>query len=154
MLVITGGEPMLQQPALLPLLQLARSEGWRVEVETAGTVKAIGRVNDLVTQFNISPKLSSSGNPVQERYRPETLDSFNATGRAVWKFVAVSLDDLTEIDQLVSRHSLHPVFVMPEGTEPEEISLRLELLAEQILARGWNLTTRLHIMLYGNRRGV
>jgi hypothetical protein len=43
---------------------------------------------------------------------------------------------------------------MPEGVTVDALSRHSQTIAEAVVARGWNLTTRLHILLYGNRRGV
>jgi hypothetical protein len=43
---------------------------------------------------------------------------------------------------------------MPEGVHADVVVNRSKALVEAVLARGWNLTTRLHVLLYGNRRGV
>ena len=154
MLVVSGGEPLLQQRRLLPLLRALRSRGVRVEVETAGTVAPLPDVSECVAQFNVSPKLSNSGNAEQRRYRPDALDALQRGGTAIWKFVAVDERDLDEIAVMVQRHALTPVYVMPEGTSPEVVMARSRALADAVLARGWNLTSRLHVLLYGNRRGV
>ena len=154
MLVITGGEPMLQQRRLEPLLRLAHANAWRVEIETAGTVAPNEHIGDLVTQFNVSPKLANSGNHLHKRYRPDILNAFQATGRAAWKFVATTPQDLDEVEAIVQRHQLQPIYIMPEATDAEALTGRLRLLAEDVLARGWNVTTRLQIALYGNQRGV
>ena len=154
MLVVSGGEPLLQQRRLLPLLETLAHRGVRIEVETAGTVAPSPAVSDAVAQFNVSPKLSNSGNAVQRRYRPAVIDALQAGGRAIWKFVAVDESDLVEIEQLVRRHGLAPVYVMPEGVTAEVLVVRARALAGGVLSRGWNLTTRLHVLLYGNRRGV
>jgi 7-carboxy-7-deazaguanine synthase len=154
MLVISGGEPLLQQRRLLPVLQRMVQRGVRIEVETAATVAPLAEVAAAVAQFNVSPKLSNSGNPLQRRYRPLVLDALQASGKAAWKFVAVGPQDLVEIDELVARHRLAPIYVMPEGTTAEVVTERMRALAGDVLARGWNLTSRLHVLLYGNRRGV
>jgi len=153
-LVVSGGEPLLQQRALLPVLECASQAAWSIEIETAGTVAPDADTIALVSRFNASPKLVNSGNTVTERYRPEVLDALQRSGKAAWKFVAQTLPDLDEIGALVDRHSLAPVYVMPEGIEPDVINARAQALAEGVIARGWNLTTRLHILLYGNRRGI
>jgi organic radical activating enzyme len=154
MLVVTGGEPLLQQRRLLPLLQRRAARGMRIEVETAGTVSPSAELSACVAQFNVSVKLASSGNPVQRRLRPQAIADLRATGRAVWKFVAVEVADLDEIAALVEEHGLNPVYVMPEGTDAATVLARSRELAEPVLARGWHLTSRLHVLLYGNRRGV
>ncbi len=154
MLVITGGEPLLQQAALVPLLRRGRLAGWRMEIETAGTIDPLTELAALVDQFNVSPKLANSGNPKSDRYRPGSIDALAATGKAVWKFVVTDVEDLDEIGALVDGHRLQPVYVMPEGISPDVVRVRSQQVAEAALARGWNLTTRLHILIYGNRRGV
>ena len=154
MLVVSGGEPLLQQRRLLPLLQRFVARGMRIEVETAGTVSPAAELVEVVAQFNVSPKLENSGNLLQRRYRAAALDDLQATGRAVWKFVAVAPADLEEIEVLVQRHRLAPVYVMPEGTSAEAVIARSRALADPVLARGWSLTSRLHVLLHGNRRGV
>src|SRR5207249_1028716 len=72
MVVITGGEPLLQQRYLPPLLDVVRQRGWRVEVETAGTLTPTDALV-AVDQFNVSPKLANSGNDVDRRYHPDVL---------------------------------------------------------------------------------
>lgn len=153
-LVVSGGEPMLQQAPLAPLLERARDADWWVEIETAGTVIPAASTLECASRFNVSPKLENSGNTLEERYRPAALDALQASGKGAWKFVVQDIADLDEIAELVDRHSLSPVYVMPEGIQPDTITARSQWLAEEVLARGWNLTTRLHILLYGNRRGI
>ena len=153
-LVVSGGEPMLQQHQLVPLLERAATAGWWVEMETAGTIAPELALLPLVSRFNVSPKVENSGNDLGDRYQPAALDALQSSGKAAWKFVVESPDDLDEISELVHRHRLSPIYVMPEGIRPDVITSRSQDLAESVLARGWNLTTRLHILLYGNRRGV
>lgn len=154
MLVVSGGEPMLQQDRLVCLLVQAHAAGWWIEIESAGTIAPVQELAHLVDRFNVSPKLENSGNAPGERYVPAVLDAFQATGKAAWKFVAVEEADLVEIAVLVERHRLSPVYVMPEGVTPEALTHHTQAIAEGVLRHGWNLTTRLHILLYGNRRGV
>ncbi len=154
MLVVSGGEPLLQQTRLVGLLAKAHGVGWWIEIETAGTIAPIPELVGLVDRFNVSPKLENSGNRPEERYVPEVLDLFQATGKAAWKFVAIGPPDLIEIAVLVDRHRLSPVYVMPEGVTAEALACHAQAIADDVLRRGWNLTTRLHILLYGNRRRV
>jgi organic radical activating enzyme len=154
MLVVTGGEPLLQQRVLTPLLRECADRGLRIEVETAGTIAPLDAITQHVSQFNVSPKLANSGNPLTKRLRPEALDRLQGTGKAIWKFVVTQLSDLQEVDDLVSQYHLFPIYVMPEGTSADTVLARSRELADPVLARGWNLTSRLHILLYGNRRGV
>jgi organic radical activating enzyme len=150
LVVITGGEPLLQQRQLGPLLAACEERGWRVEVETNGTVAP--RIS--VTQWNVSPKLANSGVPVERRYRPAVLRAFEATGRAVFKFVVTGPGDLDEVQTMVEECGLANVWIMPEGTDGATVAAGLASLAEPVLARGWHLTSRLHILIWGDRRGV
>lgn len=151
-LVVSGGEPMLQQEALAVLTRRLHAEGWWTEMETAGTVAP--RDPELVRAYNVSPKLASSGNPRPERLRMDALTALRDTGRAAWKFVVTAREDFAEIDELVQQLGLAPVYVMPEGTDAATVRARLAEIAEPAVARGYYLTPRLHILVHGDRRGV
>jgi organic radical activating enzyme len=153
MVVVTGGEPLLQQRALEALLVAVKERGWRVEIETAGTI-APAMADGLVDQWNVSPKLANSGNPWERRYKPDVLRAFQATGHAVFKFVACEASDLDEVDTMVEECALGDVWIMPEGTDAATLERRSHELADDVIKRGWNLTTRLHILVWGDRRGV
>ncbi len=151
--VVTGGEPLLQQRRLVPLLAACRRRGWAVAVETNGTLAPDPEVVARVAAFNVSPKLANSGVPVDRRLCPDALRALAATGRAVFKFVATSPADLDEIAALVDDHGLRPVWVMPEGTDAATVGAGLAALADGVVARGWNLTPRLHVLAWGDERG-
>jgi 7-carboxy-7-deazaguanine synthase len=151
--VITGGEPLLQQRRLLPLLQVCAERGWPVEIETNGTLSPDEALVPLVARWNVSPKLANSGVAAKRAIRPQTLAAFQATGRAVFKFVVAEPDDLDEIAELVRLHDVGPIWIMPEGTDPSTVLSRSRRLADPVLARGWNMTTRLHTLLWGDQRG-
>jgi 7-cyano-7-deazaguanosine (preQ0) biosynthesis protein QueE len=153
MLVISGGEPLLQQSHLPPLLTTAKQRGWWIEVETAGTLAPTSAV-DAVDRFNVSPKLASSGNPHDRRYKPHVLRTFEASGRAAFKFVACGETDLDEIAAIIDDCGLTNVWVMPEGTDAAMVTERARRLAPSVLERGWNFTTRLHVLLWDDKRGV
>ncbi len=151
LVVITGGEPLLQQRHLVPLVDECVRRNWRVEVETAGT---IAPTLDGVDRWSVSPKLANSGMSVERRRKPDVLRAFAATGRTIFKFVVVESTDLDEVAALVDECGLRDVWIMPEGTDPETVLRGLRDLAEPVLARGWNLTPRLHVLIWGDRRGV
>jgi 7-carboxy-7-deazaguanine synthase len=153
-LVISGGEPMLQQEALMPLINVLKSQGWWVEIETAGTIPI--QPQFYVDQFNVSLKLKNSGNPVELRRNEKAITSFRNFLHATFKFVVCDLDDLIEIDELVETFILPPrrVYIMPEGTDAVSIQSHAQAVAEETIRRGFNLTTRMHIQLYGNQRAI
>lgn len=153
LVVVTGGEPLLQQRRLVPLLEASAERSWRVELETNGTIVPLPQVVDGVDQFNVSPKLAGSGVPAERALRPEALAALVESGQAVFKFVAADPADLDEVAAVTERYSLAPVWIMPAGTTPEEVLRVGRDLADPVLARGWRLTTRLHILLWGDQRG-
>ncbi|HVM10305.1 MAG TPA: 7-carboxy-7-deazaguanine synthase QueE [Acidimicrobiales bacterium] len=155
LVVITGGEPLLQQSHLPPLLAALRRSGMRIEIETAGTLPPAEDVVALVDRFNVSPKLATSGNPLERRYKPDVLRRFAGTGKAAFKFVATGEADLEEIDTIVADCGIDGagVWVMPEGTDPAAVVAGARAIADAVLARRWNMTTRLHVLLWGDERG-
>lgn len=154
LLVVTGGEPLLQQQALPPLLAAARARGWRVEVETNGTIVPSAAMVALVDGWNVSPKLGNAGITVERRLRPTALQALVATGRAVAKFVASGPADLDEVAEVVGLAGFREVWVMPEARDAETLARALAELAPAVLSRGWNLSNRLHVQLWGDTRGV
>lgn len=151
LVVVTGGEPLLQQPALAELARLCAPA--RVQVETNGTIAPASEVTEAVDLFVVSPKLANSGVPIGQRIAPMALATLVATGKAQWKFVATDVTDLDEIAGLQDEFGLRPVWVMPQATTPAAVLDGQRRLAEAVLARGWNLSTRLHILLWGDERG-
>ena len=71
-LVISGGEPLLQQRELAPLAASLQSRGFYSEVETNGTLAPLPEMVEGISQWNVSPKTANSGN---SRDRPGELRS-------------------------------------------------------------------------------
>lgn len=157
-LVITGGEPLLQAPALARMLTalLELRPGLQVEVETNGTVVPPPGFDTLVHQYNVSPKLAHSGNPSALALIPERLAAWAEEPRAFFKFVIASEDDLAEVRELHSRYSLPAarIFLMPEGTDSATLRARERWLAAAAMENGFRLSDRLHIHLFGDTRGT
>lgn len=152
-LVITGGEPLLQQPALEALTR--ELSEFVFEIETNGTVAPSAALIAVVHQWNVSPKLASSNVSLNRRRKLDVLDTFRDTGRAWLKFVVCGPGDLGEIEQLVdsARWPADRVILMPEGRTPALLSERSPEVAQAALARGYRFSTRLHVMLWSDVRG-
>lgn len=153
LVVITGGEPLIQQQGLIELVTTLTDTGRRVEIETSGTVAPVPALVAAVSTFNVSPKLANSLVPYQRRIRPAALAALAATGKAVFKFVARGPDDLGEVAELAKRFSLEPVWIMPEGVTAERVVAGMRELADEVLVRGWHLTGRMHVLVWGDARG-
>lgn len=159
MLVITGGEPLLQANALELFL---KDLNWRIsnlyiEIETAGVIfnEELSTCGNI--SFNVSPKLENSGNPKFLRYKPEILSKFNKLaygGEAIFKFVVSNEQDFVEIDEIVSDIGIdnNSVYIMLEGATMDEQQDKFYLVPE-IIKRRYNFSPRIHTMLWGNKRG-
>lgn len=149
-MVITGGEPLLQQRKIIELLKYLPE--WNVEIETNGTITPLPGL--CRHQFNCSPKLENSGNSQQTRYKQDVLKTINSFPSSWFKFVAVAFSDLKEIDQIVSDCGLYPnkILIMPEGQTKEEVSEHADILSSEVLKRRWNLTLRNQLIWFGPKR--
>jgi 7-carboxy-7-deazaguanine synthase len=157
--VITGGEPMLFAPTVA-LSQALKSRGLHITIETAGTIYQPVAC-DLMS---ISPKLANS-TPTEEphasrhekiRYQPEIILRLMHEYDYQLKFVVASPEDLSEINTILEETNAdrYRVLLMPEGTTPEKTRERGQWLAEICKRDGFRYSPRLHVDLWGDKRGV
>ncbi len=158
--VITGGEPMLV-PDVQELTRLLHDDGRCITIETAGTVD-LDVTADLMS---ISPKLSNS-TPVntdwQKRHddrrdRPDVIQRLITDYDYQLKFVVDAPADLAEIEQWLVRFprvSGENVYLMPQGVDIDVLNAKLEWIGPEATRRGWRVSKRLHIELFGNTRGT
>lgn len=154
-IVFTGGEPLLQQPALAALCsQLGAA--YHVEIESNGTVALTGALAPHVHQLNLSPKLSHSHNGERDRLKPEVLAAYAGDSRAWFKFVVAHPQDVAEVEALAAGVGIQAerILLMPEGVTSAAVRERLAWLAPLAVARGYRVSDRLHIHLYGDTRGT
>jgi 7-carboxy-7-deazaguanine synthase len=160
--VVTGGEPMIA-PGIVPLTGRLREAGLHITVETAGTVFAPVAC-DLMS---ISPKLAHSTPHAREggrwasqherlRIQPEVLRHLMTAYPYQLKFVVAQPEDLDEIRALAAQLGAESsrVVLMPEGTNADLLRQRGAWMAEVCKQEGYRFSPRLHIELWGNRRGV
>ena len=151
--VITGGEPL--ESALFPPLAAALADrGYVVEVETSGT-RAPADEADAGIQWNVSLKLSSSGVPEDTRINPAAIRAFRARG-AWWKFVVSEPAEVGEVLGLAERFALprERILLQPEGLRTEALAARTLWLVEACKTHGFRFSPRLHILIWGAKRGV
>lgn len=160
--VITGGEPMIA-PDMVDLTRKLRELALHITIETAGTSYSPVEC-DLMS---ISPKLSNSTPREREggrwtavherlRYQPEILKRLVAEYAHQVKFVVTGLEDLEEVAAIVRELAVprSAVVLMPEGTDREILRGRGQWLAEVCKREGYRYSPRLHIDLWGDKRGV
>lgn len=156
--VVTGGEPMIA-PHVGELTERLRSAGMHITIETAGTVWT-----DVACDLlSISPKLRNStpegpfaAQHERLRIQPAALTRLIASHPHQLKFVVAEPSDIGEIRALVEelRVSRQHVILMPEGIDAEVLRERSKWVSELCKAEGYRFSPRLHVELYGNRRGV
>ena len=165
--VLTGGEPMIA-PDLHALAAEIRKLGHHITLETAGTVAPTGIACDLAS---LSPKLLNSAPDATQhptwrrrheatRWQPDVIRAWLDRGEGTYqfKFVVTSPADVAELEEMLASLQRdiprHKVLLMPEGVTPEALQARSAWLSELCKARGYRYAHRLHVELYGNRRGT
>ncbi len=155
-LVLTGGEPLLHQKLLAPILSNLKRSGFFIEIETNGTITPSAEMIALIDCFNVSPKTSNSLVDGKVRIRPDGLQTLIGSRKAWFKFVVCDAQDLVEIEEMISRFAIprDRVLLMPEGTDAAALLERSRWLVEICVQKGFRFSPRLHILLFGNRRGT
>jgi 7-carboxy-7-deazaguanine synthase len=151
LLVVTGGEP-LEHPGLDALLIAAVARWPRVEVETSGLFPPPFHEERL--HYNVSPKLPSATPRWAETWRH--AGTWVAEPNATFKLVVGDPPDLDDALRLIGEHELprERVMLMPEGLTDEALRERARGLAEACKRYGLRMSPRLHIWLWGAKRGV
>ncbi|ANP47143.1 7-carboxy-7-deazaguanine synthase QueE [Candidatus Viadribacter manganicus] len=156
--VITGGEPTLQADALIALIDVlrARAPDLLIEFETNGSIAPSGALCERVDLFMVSPKLAHSGNDASVALNERALSVFAQLPSAYFKFVAKTSTDIETAAAIAKRFGVPAgrVYIMPEGTTPEALDARGPGLIDATLAYGFSYSDRLHIHLFGQKRGV
>jgi organic radical activating enzyme len=160
-LVITGGEPLIQEQELIGLLDFWESE-WGlvpiIEVETNACYLPTAEFDQHVHYWNTSPKLSNSGMTEEKRLIPEVLRWFAAQyPRTMSKFVVSAPEDWDEIKRdfldtaLVRREAL---LLMPAASSRQELQDSRKWLADLCIREQVRMGTRLHVEIWDRLTGV
>lgn len=162
--VLTGGEPMIM-PDIAPLCDALKSGGHHLTIETAATVFTPLPI-DLAS---LSPKLSNStptdreegrfaANHERQRINFPVIQQFiDASPDFQLKFVLSHQNDLGEIQSILQKLTgweKSDVLLMPEGTDAATLNDRAAWVSEICKREGFRFCPRLHVHLYGNKRGT
>ncbi|HYC71009.1 MAG TPA: 7-carboxy-7-deazaguanine synthase QueE [Opitutaceae bacterium] len=163
--VLTGGEPMIAK-GIRELAAALRARGHHITIETAATVAPEGIACDLAS---LSPKLASSAPDARLdeawrrrhealRWQPEVVRAWVDRYPFQLKFVVGSPADVDEVERMLRELGRDipraKVLLMPEGVTVEGLRARAGWLGELCKAHGFRYAPRLHIELYGNKRGT
>jgi len=158
--VITGGEPFIQGRELVDLCERLANAGKHVTIETNATVYEPAPA----ALISMSPKLSNStplGDPWEARHDERRLDvgvirAFLDGYACQVKFVVDTPGDIAEVlgVQAAADIPSEDVVLMPQGLTSEETRPRMEWLAGECVKHGFRLSPRMHVDIWGSRRGV
>jgi 7-carboxy-7-deazaguanine synthase len=163
--VLTGGEPMLAKD-IRELASALKAFGYHITIETAATIASEGIACDLAS---LSPKLRNSSPDARLdqvwrnkherlRWQPEVVRQWIDRYGFQLKFVVSQEKDVDEIEMMLTQLGREipraKVLLMPEGITVEALRARAGWLGELCKQRGYRYASRLHVELYGNKRGT
>ena len=172
----TGGEPLMKtgQICSTQMLQhfidmdnIPRS----VTYETNGTQILTKEFKDFWLQeeavimpelfFSVSPKLwTVAGEERDKAIKPEIVQEYyNLSAAGHLKFVLGSeerqWDEMEEVLEMFRKAGVHyPVYIMPVGAREEEQVATAGEVATMAFKRGYNVSPRVHVYLFGNAIGT
>lgn len=163
-LVITGGEPLLQQDAVIEFLCSAK-DGFLphnralhcVEMETACTVMPNAALFHFVDRFNCSPKLANCGIPMKRRWHPMILNKFADQTGSIFKFVVRHPNSLREIRAFADKHSgvsRDRIYLMPQCQTRDGWNRYAPPVIEFCKQEGFTFSPRLQVALWDSTQGV
>jgi organic radical activating enzyme len=177
--VFTGGEPLLQMD-FIEKFYGENSSLIDIEIETNGTIALPLRVdhNPIFEGvcFNISPKLTNSGNSITEGYLANLVTNVGmgmAQGLDIHLKFVVDTDnmirDLDEIEKFLDDvkkfrrdngdryfNEMNRVYLMPMGIFSETVKAGINALSvnSRNITFPFIISPRLQVLVYGNKIGV
>ncbi|MCS7098776.1 MAG: 7-carboxy-7-deazaguanine synthase QueE [Sulfolobales archaeon] len=151
LVVVTGGEPLLQKNELVELVGVLKKKfsDLEVEVETNCTVDPGGLI-EVVDRLIASPKLSNSGMPERARRCSEKFFDLpeDLKNKLYLKFVVEDFGDLKEVEEVAKLFSISPhrVFLMPQASTLEELSTRMKVVVDLAVRTGYRVSDRLQVV--------
>jgi 7-carboxy-7-deazaguanine synthase len=169
--MITGGAPTLHSKLLQELCTIGKEFGHYITIETEGSEYVYTKA-DLIS---LSPKLSNSIPIPGSKMGQQTVTDNDRRQHVKWyrnieamkdlikhhhdyqiKPVISQQSDLNEVEELLKELDVAKckVYLMPEGLTKDQLESRRKWLIQLCIDRGYNFTDRLHIIAYGDKRGV
>lgn len=155
LVVVSGGEPLIQARGVVELARLLYATGIETHVETNGTLRPPAD-DGLVSHYSVSPKLPSAGAGDPELvWRPDVLALWAEHPRAIFKVVCTSADEVEDAFARMESLGVPAArqWVMPEGRTTAELEGSLSRIVDAALSLRMNISPRLHVSLWGTERG-
>lgn len=153
-LCLTGGSP--EEQNITPLLMIAKCFGFYVEIEINGSNEIKLYHENLIDQFNVSIKLSNNGQSYDKRINQNTIN-YLLKRNSYFKFVVSKEKDVEEVRNLLDKFQISKkrTYLMPEGKTTDIIIEKTKWLIENYAKKeSFNISTRLHIILFNNKRAI
>ena len=162
-LIITGGEPLLQQDSIVRFInwfseEIIQNFDWQLEIETNGTIIPARDMIREVNYWNVSPKLLNAGydwHDFGKLVNEDALIEISMNGKnPIFKFVVVGWNDVNQIE----RNYIPPlehfnIQLMPMASSQKEMAERADYVAEMAIKRSFRYSPRLQIDLWNTKTG-
>jgi len=171
-LCFTGGEPLMitGQAASVGIYRSLEERAnlpSSMTFETNGTQKLTEPFKKWIKEipeeifFSVSPKLFTvSGEKTEKAIKPANVKEYaDCSDRGQLKFVVgSSRKEWEELENTVRKFREAgvnwPVWIMPTGAREEEQTDTAGKVAEEAFKRGYNVSARVHVYLFGNAIGT
>lgn len=139
----TGGEPTLQRPKMVECIQMQKHHTHHLETNGYKKVDPF-----MFGTVSVSPKI--------DKFDEEVVNFYKWHDNVYWKFVVEDLKEFAYWSDFVVERDIDPrkVFMMPKCTTRKEQLKMLIPLADMCVREGFNLSPRLHVLIWNNKRGV
>ncbi|MEP2943716.1 MAG: 7-carboxy-7-deazaguanine synthase QueE [Hyphomicrobiales bacterium] len=163
---LSGGNPAIQP--LGDLIKLGQEAGYQFALETQGSISQdwFGDLNMLV----LSPKPPSSGEQVKWDMFDECIARAGRATKVVMKIVIFNDRDYAWARDTADRYPALPLYLQtgnhtpphPEDDDDDDIDIdaineRTRWLVDKALSDQWfnvHILPQLHVLIWGNKRGV
>ncbi len=157
-LIITGGDPLIQQKELVHFIVSLRDmiPIAHIEVETEGVIMPDQELYPFVELWNVSPKLSNSGMKKSTRYHPEVLKFHSRITRSIFKFPVSTDADITEVKQICHECEIpnEKVYLMPVCHDRATFVEHSARIADKALTHHYHFSPRVHLAVWNQATGV
>ncbi|RMD50588.1 7-carboxy-7-deazaguanine synthase QueE [Candidatus Parcubacteria bacterium] len=154
-IVVTGGEPLLQQTALSKFFSLL-NQRIGIEIETNGTIKPLPDIDAHLPFYNVSIKLQNSGEEKKVRLISEAIKFLAECERSMFKFVVAEESDMREIQKIIDCFAIrqNKIMLMPAGSTRDELNRVSPLIAKLAIEQNYVYSDRTHIRIWDKATGV